>query len=96
MTPACARLIFVTERGPRVEAVIRAIDEQIQKLEAAKRLLLSSRPGSQSTEQAASGTAAPVKRGRGRPRKYPLPVRAEEADGGSPLNGVGTAEQRAS
>jgi hypothetical protein len=59
-----------------MEKIILEIERQIQRLQAAKQLLIETQDSTASLDalstQMASVPAAPVKRGRGRPRKYPL------------------------
>ncbi len=59
-----------------MEKIIFEIERQIQRLQAAKQFLIDTHDSSSSIEamreRLASMPTLPVKRGRGRPRKYPL------------------------
>ena len=59
-----------------MEKIIFEIERQIQRLQAAKQFLIDTQSSTASIEAISAGLAAaptpPVKRGRGRPRKYPL------------------------
>ncbi len=59
-----------------MEKIIFEIERQIQRLQAAKQFLIDTKDSTASIEavsaQLAAMPPAPVKRGRGRPRKHPL------------------------
>ena len=61
-----------------MEKIIFEIERQIQRLQAAKQFLIETHDSGSSVEalnaHLASISGAPVKRGRGRPRKHPLVV----------------------
>ncbi len=74
------------ERGPRPggdepEAGLPAfLTNPVRQPAAAETRAAEPRPAAPATDAATSGEAAPVKRGRGRPRKTPLPGASEPAD----------------
>lgn len=72
--------MFLVE-GPFVEKLILEIERQIQRLQAAKQLLLDTQESPHIPDDSAllQSFAPPVKRGRGRPRKHPLPPSAQNA-----------------
>ncbi len=57
-----------------MEKIIFEIERQIQRLQAAKQFLIATHDSTASIEAISDrlSAAPPVKRGRGRPRKYPL------------------------
>lgn len=65
-----------------MEKLILEIERQIQRLQAAKQLLLDTQESPHLLDEPSSETATPmpVKRGRGRPRKHPLPPRPAESE----------------
>ena len=68
-------------RVSELEKIIFEIERQIQRLQAAKKLLLDTKDSSSlNLDNLPTNGASPVKRGRGRPRKNPLPPSKSESN----------------
>ena len=63
-----------------MEKLIQEIERQIQRLQAAKQLLLETQTPENFGDPSPQSAASPVKRGRGRPRKNPLPPQSISED----------------